>query len=60
MRPFHLCLLLTAASVTCAPALAATSTFDSGAEGWTSVFSGDEPVVWSDEAPNVPDNTHCH
>ncbi len=58
MRPFQLCLLLTAASAAiCTPALAASSNFNAGAEGWTSAFNGNEPVVWDGGAINVYDNT---
>ncbi len=41
-------LLLAAVVATCVPAQAMTSTFHTGAEGWTTDSNGDEPVVWND------------
>jgi len=51
-------LLLAAAVAAVAPAQAMTSSFDTGADGWTAAFNGDEPVVWNAAGfIDVHDNT---
>lgn len=58
MRPATLRLLLAAAVMTGPAAQAATSSFDTDAEGWTSVFNGSSATVdWADGAISAVDIT---